>query len=920
MVRNKLAAAIAALGALQAGVAGALGMGDFSLQSALNQPLEAEIRLMNASDLDNTQVRITLANTEQFANAGVSRDYFLTNFKFTVEMDGKGGGIIKVSTREAVIEPYLNFLVEARWPNGRLLREYTVLLDLPVFSEVQNKPVTMQGNMASADSPAVAPASQIKASAPTYRSSRQTLAEGELVSGEKYRVRADDTLWDIAAKSRPSSNVSVQQNMLGIQRLNPNAFSNGNINRLKAGSVLRLPNASEVADISSRQAIGDVAEQNRAWRSGDNTSREVTTAQLDATDSSSASDDRHTEQARLSIASGGASDQSAIGDGEGSGVGSMALQNELDLAQESLDKAGRSNDELQSRLQDMESKLATLQRLIELKDDQLASFQSGAAEQNQAVEVAQEPTISEVAAMDEVVGSPAEIEEETTEAATKPKPVLTEPESEPELLDQLLGNPLYAGGAGLLLLAVIVLFMRRRKAAEEQQAAAEFDFEEIEDASLAEATFDETEFDLGEPGLDLEPESEPEEQEVDQMVAELEQQIAADNAEEEALAELQEPEADTVIQAETEDAIAEADIYIAYGRYQQAVDLLSSAISQEPERSDLQLKLLEVYIETRDKPGFQQQYPILRELGDEAATVQVKEILSSVEGVADWLDDLPSDSNDTDLSAVDMDAELIEGVSDSAQDDLEIDLDLDELGSTQETEAISLDALELDGLEIDGSDFDPEEEIDLDFDTELDVGGEDISLNKTMQFDAVTADAAEVDLSLDDDLEIELDKADESIELDEELVTEAGFDLDLDGDLELDIDSLEDSELSELEAEFGETEVSGETINSGLDLGEVDLELEPSPEFSLEGVENVAAAAVPAAIGEESFDAADTDSATDDFDFLADTDEVATKLDLARAYIDMGDTDGAKDILDEVMQEGSDQQKQEASELLERAE
>ncbi|WP_101759540.1 FimV family protein [Oceanicoccus sp. KOV_DT_Chl] len=141
MVRNKLAAAIAAIGALQAGLVNALGMGDFSLNSALNQPLNAEIRLLNTEDLDPSQVKVKLASNSDFANAGVSREFFLTNLKFKVVMDGKGGGVIKVFTREPVLEPYLNFLIEAHWPSGRLMREYTVLLDLPVFSDSEAAPV-----------------------------------------------------------------------------------------------------------------------------------------------------------------------------------------------------------------------------------------------------------------------------------------------------------------------------------------------------------------------------------------------------------------------------------------------------------------------------------------------------------------------------------------------------------------------------------------------------------------------------------------------------------------------------------------------------------------------------------------------------------------------------------------------------------
>src|SRR5690606_32237245 len=124
MVRKKLALAILALSALQADLASALGLGSLSVKSSLNQPLNAEIRLLDTGDLDPAQIKIRLATQEDFERAGVDRNYFLTNLKFEINMDGRGSGVIHISTREPVVEPYLNFVVEARWPSGRLLREF----------------------------------------------------------------------------------------------------------------------------------------------------------------------------------------------------------------------------------------------------------------------------------------------------------------------------------------------------------------------------------------------------------------------------------------------------------------------------------------------------------------------------------------------------------------------------------------------------------------------------------------------------------------------------------------------------------------------------------------------------------------------------------------------------------------------------
>ncbi len=120
MIRRKLVTAIALAGLLPAGLANAVGLGQVELHSALNQPLEAEIELINVGDLDYSQIFVKLASKEDFDRAGVDREYFLTKINFDVVLDRKtGNNVIRVKTRDRVQEPFLNFVVEARWPNGR---------------------------------------------------------------------------------------------------------------------------------------------------------------------------------------------------------------------------------------------------------------------------------------------------------------------------------------------------------------------------------------------------------------------------------------------------------------------------------------------------------------------------------------------------------------------------------------------------------------------------------------------------------------------------------------------------------------------------------------------------------------------------------------------------------------------------------
>lgn len=256
-VRN-LVLAIAAATALTTEMAYALGLGEVSLKSSLNQPLVAEIELLDAKSLGPGEVVPSLASVEAFNKAGVDRLYFLTDLKFTPVLRPDGKNVIRITSSKPVREPYLNFLVEVLWPNGRLLREYTLLLDPPLYS-----PETAA---------AVAPQLPItpQATQPVARQRAEAVqrpaipASGPAAGAGEYRTTASDTLWEIAEQHRQGG--TVHQTMLAIQDLNPNAFIGGNINRMLSGQVLRLPNEAQIGQRSQAEAIAQVAQQNAAWR------------------------------------------------------------------------------------------------------------------------------------------------------------------------------------------------------------------------------------------------------------------------------------------------------------------------------------------------------------------------------------------------------------------------------------------------------------------------------------------------------------------------------------------------------------------------------------------------------------------------------------------------------------------------------
>ena len=339
---RKLVLAIAAASALSSGMAQALGLGELTLKSTQNQPLLAEIELLDVKDLTAAEVVPSLAPADEFTKAGVPRPAFLDELRFTPVINADGKSVLRVTSSQPLSEPFVKFLVQVMWPSGRLLRDYSVMLDPSKFS----------------------PQTAAAASAP--------VAPGTAGAPAQYTTTARDTLWEIAAKA--ANGGSVQQTMLAIQALNPDAFINGNINRLKTGQVLRLPDASQSVQLSQAKALNEVASQNADWRNGRRTV--PLPQQLDATRRQPVEALRPAKAASTDSLSLVAA-QSANGKGAAGDAANIAAQ--LAMAQEGLDSSRRENTELQSRMNDLQSQLDKLQRLIELKNDQLTKLEAGGA-------------------------------------------------------------------------------------------------------------------------------------------------------------------------------------------------------------------------------------------------------------------------------------------------------------------------------------------------------------------------------------------------------------------------------------------------------------------------------------------------------------------------------------------------------------
>ena len=214
----------------------ALGLGGITVNSVLNEPLDAEIALSNVGDADQSLLRVELASAEAFAEAGVIRDYYLTQLNFYVGTNGDGEAVINVSSDVPVRKSYLNFLVQLEWPAGRLIREYTLLLNLPDSRVKGSSPEALD-----------APSSSDQNPAPIASSRSSEVSNSRKLPGESHVVVVGDTLWNVSKRLRPRG-LTILQTMDALYSNNSDSFVGGDANRMKKGAVLRLPSVGEIGE------------------------------------------------------------------------------------------------------------------------------------------------------------------------------------------------------------------------------------------------------------------------------------------------------------------------------------------------------------------------------------------------------------------------------------------------------------------------------------------------------------------------------------------------------------------------------------------------------------------------------------------------------------------------------------------------
>ncbi|MFK8028055.1 MAG: FimV/HubP family polar landmark protein [Gammaproteobacteria bacterium] len=1081
---SKKIVALTLLATLLVGTPGlvfAFGLGDIQINSALNQPMNAEIELVgfNATTIDEVQVE--LASQQMFERVGVPRPYILTRLKFTPMMS-KGKPVIKVTSTDAVREPFLTFLVDVRWAKGKLLREYTVLLDPPVFGEktkaaIQAPKVAQQTAPAptSAKKPVkpprtVATTPSPKVPTPSVRPNQAAVPSpaSKPVALKKTKsrpVNRGDTLWSIAEPYAREKGVSVNQMMLAIQQANPQSFANNNINNLKSGVVLRIP-ADQASNYSAREALAEVQRQWQVWKQGapaDSSvvnvdTGETTSAEVMET-SEPVKDQPATTDSSLSIlGEGDASDGKA---GDDANAKLTELRRQVSLLKENTESKGQENAELKGRIDSLESMIKKQEDIISLQNEQLAQLQNTLAVDSpdsmelsesaeQVINEAEQALTTAEEEVKELTEELAESPEQEIKAATveplpdfsgpipeeflaagvqpeteQPESLVAEAEVAPEVVAEVAPGEqpesliekvtavlkdqgktlLYAGGA-LIALLLGWMGLKRRNANSEESSLEANGLPAFEDEPSVDEMLDET--------VIATPDS------VDESLDELDVVDAQGEPEVSAFA-------DDDTATDSDDVLAEADVYISYGLYQQAEELLKEGLVKEPGNVNYQVKLAEIYYADKKSDEFVQHVQSMESSVDKqspewakiasmgSALVPAHALFAdavgetnipatdNVQNVAaeDDISDfnVPSedmedfDGDDLDDNSLDFtfgdDGELSDGLSESAQDtpvedtqafaaemesdELEesstamleagLDFESDEsLGSdSADDETLAFDAsAEMTSanddndvfLEIDEEDLEKELSSSVSHDGETEmldpalIAGSDLDLDDAINLDDdLDADSASVGVKIDNDLDEMLDgtnsetamfdsslfdvdspeaKAfaggEDDVRVDEDTVSLEQVQENLTAELEtLSFDS-EDIDPENLEEDSLPTLQTSEVSKPDLDLDDLNENLAASETGTFE--KDMLADDVT-----EQFDVGNIDSTMTDLgEFGADyelenpsvIEEVGTKLDLAKAFVDMGDEDAAKETLTEVMEQGDVTQIQQAKDLLDK--
>lgn len=901
-------------------------LGKLSVFSGIGQQLNAEVAIgATPSELGSMTVR--LASREAFREAGIEYMPLLQDVRIDLDRDAAGQPILRLSSQRPISEPFLHFLVELSWTSGRMVREYTFLLDPPEMLQ-QARPASV----AVPSTPAVLNIPPVPA---VVTPGAKVVSPGQAhEEAIEYPVKQGDTLTRIARETRPES-VTLDQVLVALFNGNREAFSGGNMNRLRAGKILRIPSAEEVSKVDSsaarklfiKHAIEFNAYRNRlAGMARETQAAEVVPGQQ----VSGAIKPQVVEKVVEPVAK----DKLEVSRTEPEKAAKPTVGSSIEEDLIARDKALREASE---RIALLEKNIENLKHLVEIKSQAGVKLQQqGETSQTKPVETTQppppvsaaSPVPTEPATTTEVAKPPVPVKAPSTEDK---KPVAPPPQSEPAFVDD---NPeiVYGGGALIALLLAYLGYSswRRKKSLSDEGAdsrMAPFIATTPDDqAGIAPQVFE----------APVTPQGSGE------------MSIQGDFS-----------ESAFLTNEEIVDPVAEADVLMAYGRDRQAEEILLEGLEKDPTRTAIHMKLLDLYSKQENLSEFETVAEKLHGLSKGRGAewdraVAIAHSLGLAGGIFGAAVDAfapssvsvvtppPADSVHQDAQTAFPEAigASEPSVADKPPPSLEFDLDLgQEVADSLKSEPVmeSGKAVEM----RDEDDFDPGSLV-LDYEMlaedEVATGAEEQTepvlseLDFDLDLGSVPARSSPGDIpnvsnegvakaeevAPDFDLGTPGTKEDAGAAAAQDKNSSDASQTDLSGlDFDLDLGSSDESVTEpdalpgQEQAAVPETPVAGGLGKLDLDF-DLDLEPEQAPADTLPRPSPQGAATLatpkPMDSGEEEqgvIGEMESSSKPDDS-------EVDTKLELALAYEEMGDFEGARELLNEVLNEGSEAQQAKA--------
>lgn len=924
------------------GFAFAVGMGSINVTSALGRPLKAEIALVALENTDKSTITVRLASPSEFKSAGVDYPYALPKMKFEVETGANGEPYIKITTTQPVNEPFVSLLLELSWPAGKLMREYTFLLDPEGFVAEQPKmaevvpvepvapmaaasatpadvpalpvePVAAEpaaaitpvpvlaataGEQAAAPAEALAPAETapgveeaalVAASAPAQAEPAETLAQADVapdmeakdlaadtapakdmatepvkesVAADTVAVKRGDTLGKIAAQVKPVD-VSLERMVVALYHANNKEFDGKNMNRIRAGKILRMPEPDDVSKVTQVAAVKEIRAHVADWQAyrqklaaAPGKATEPTAKQADAGKISTAVAEK------APAAKEPAKEVLKLSKGEAPGDKQVAAG----VASKQEKRIAKADDALarEKQLQEEQKRIADLEK-IRKEGSKLVELKTQAAETKPAPATTPSPAASAV-------------------PTAKPKVIMPAQEvvAPASLLDEMLAEPLYLAGAAVVLLGlgglgfVAVRRLRSQGGKKKSEVKKEFKIEPIGTAT-------------GSWVAPVPPS--PETGDFTQSAAPSAQAAASSAAA---------PAEDDV------DPIGEAELFLNFGRDTQAEEVLKEALIKNPSNIPVKLKLLSIYASRKDATTFSKYAREIQQSGDAAAWEQASAMGRAVDPTNPTYGGGPGAQPEAASAAepaVDFDLGFGKPAA-AATPAKEFSMDFDVTGTHPGVASQPADTA---GGVVDVSGILPGEvarsaqETPMDFDVSGILPGEvmkaaqkaemDFDISSTQILKAPPVATMDFDVTGGaDDLKAPPAAAAPALNF---------------GDLVFEMPS------SQPKAEEPAKPAPAPAADDGLAFM-IDFPMsEPAP---AQKEDTASKLDIDFADISLNLDAAAPSSAGD-----AKSEhwhEVATKLDLAKAYQEMGDAAGAREILDEVVRDGDEQQREAAEKLL----